>query len=41
MDLEIIILREVTERQISYDITYTGTLKNDTNECTGKKESDS
>ena len=27
MDLEIIILSEVTERQISYDITYTRNLK--------------
>ena len=34
LDLEIIILREVRERQMSYDITYTWNLKkqNDTNE---------
>ena len=32
MDLKIIILSEVRERQISYDITYMWNLKNDTNE---------
>ena len=32
MDLKIIILSEVRERQISYDITYMWNLKYDTNE---------
>ena len=33
MDLEIIILSEVTQRQVSYDIAYMlNLLKNDTNE---------
>ena len=32
MDLEIIILSEVSQRQISYDITYMWNLKYDTNE---------
>ena len=32
MDLEIIILNEVRQRQISYDITYGWNLKNNTNE---------
>ena len=32
MDLEIIILSEVRQRQISYDITYMWNLKCDTNE---------
>ena len=41
MDLEITILGEVTERQISYDITCIRNLKKDTNECTCKTESDS
>ena len=30
MDLEIIILSEVSQRNISYDITYMKNLKNDT-----------
>ena len=34
MDLEIIILNEVTVRQIPYDITYMWNLKYDTNNCT-------
>ena len=42
MDLEIITLREVRERQISYDITYTwNDTKNDTNELIYKTEIDS
>jgi len=32
MELEIIILSEVRERQIPYDITYMGNLKQNTNE---------
>ena len=32
VDLEIIILSEVRQRQTSYDITYMWNLKNDTNE---------
>ena len=32
MDLEIIILSEVTQRQILYDITYLWNLKNNENE---------
>ena len=41
MDLEIIILSEVRERQISYDITYMWNLNNfvnDTDELTDKTE---
>ena len=42
MDLEIIILSEVRERQIPYDITYMWNLKkNDTNEVIYKTETDS
>ena len=41
MDLETIILREVRERQISYDITYMCNLKYDTNELIYKTETDS
>ena len=41
MDLEIIILNEVRERQISYDITYMWSLKNDTDELIYKTEVDS
>ena len=40
MDLEIIILSEVNQRQISYDITYMCNLKNDTNELIYKTETD-
>ena len=32
MDLEIVILSEASQRQISYDITYMWNLKYDTNE---------
>ena len=32
MDLKTIILSEVSQRQISYEITYMGNLKNDRNE---------
>ena len=38
MDLEIIILSEVSQRQISYGITYMCKLKNDTNELTKQKQ---
>ena len=42
MDLEIIILSEVRERQISYDITYMWNLKKDgTNELIYKTEIES
>ena len=41
MGLEIIILREVRQRQIPYDITYMWNLKNDTNELIYKAETDS
>ena len=41
MDLKIIILNEVRERRISYDITYMWNLKSDTNEFTYKTETDS
>ena len=43
MDLEIIILSEMSERerQIPYDITYIGNLKYDTNELIYKTETDS
>ena len=40
IDLEIIILNEVGERQI-YDSTYMWNLKNDTDELTYKTETDS
>ena len=36
MDLEIIMLSEVKERLISYDITYVWNIKNNTNGCTYK-----
>ena len=32
MDLKMIILSEINQRQIPYDITYTWNLKNDTNQ---------
>ena len=38
MDLEIIILSEVHQRQISHDITSTWNLKKDTNELNGKQK---
>ena len=43
MDLEIIILSEVSQRQISYDITYMWNLKKkkDINEFTSKTGVDS
>ena len=41
MDLEIIILSEVSQRQISYDITYMWNLKYDKNELIYKTETDS
>ena len=41
MYLEIIILSELRERQISYHIPYMWNLKNDTNELTYKTEIDS
>ena len=41
MDLEIITVSEVRERQISYDITYMWNLKYDTNELIYKTETDS
>ena len=41
MDLEITILTEVSQRQISYDITYIWNLKNDRNELIYKTERDS
>ena len=40
-DLENIILSEVRERQILYDITYMWNLKNNTNESIYKTETDS
>ena len=40
-DLEIIILSEVSQRQISYDTTYMWNLKYDTNELIYKTEIDS
>ena len=41
MDMEIIALREVRQRQIAYDITYMQNLKSNTNESTCKTERDS
>ena len=41
MDLKIIILSEVGQRQISYDIAYMWNLKYDTNELIYKTETDS
>ena len=41
MDLELIILYEIRERQIPYDITYMWNLKYDTNELIYKTETDS
>ena len=41
MDLEIIILSEVSQRQISCDITYMWNLKYDTEELIYKTETDS
>ena len=39
--LKLIILSELSQRQISYDITYMWNLKNDTNELIYKTEIDS
>ena len=39
IDLEIIILSEIKQRQISYDITYMWNLKYDTNEHIYETES--
>ena len=41
MDIEIVTLSEVRERQIPYDITYMCNLKYDTNEHIYKTETDS
>lgn len=41
MDMEIIALREVRQRQISYAISYMQNLKSNTNESTCKTERDS
>ena len=41
MDLEIIILSEVRQRQIPHDIPYTWNLKYETNELIYKTETDS
>ena len=38
MDLEIIILSEVSERQTSYDITYMWNIKKDTNELIAEQK---
>ena len=40
MDLEIILLSEVSQMQISYDITYMQNTKNDTNESIYNTEID-
>ena len=40
IDIEIIMLSEVSQRQILYDIVYMWNLKNDTNELTYKTEID-
>ena len=41
MDLEILILSEISERQMLYDITYMWNLKNNTNKLIYKTERDS
>ena len=41
MDLEIIILSEVSQKEIPYDITYMWNLKYDTNEFIYETETDS
>ena len=41
MDLEIVMLSEVNQRQIPCDITYMWNLKYDTNELTYETETDS
>ena len=40
MDLEIIILNEIRQRQIQYDITYLWNLNYDTNELIYETETD-
>ena len=40
MNLEIIMLSKISQRQIPYDITYMWNLKYDTNELTYKTEID-
>ena len=40
IDLEILILSEVSQRQIPYDIAYMWNQKNDTNELIYKREID-
>ena len=41
VELEIVILSEVSQRQISYDITYLKNLRNGTNELIYETETDS
>ena len=41
MDLENVVLREVRQRQISYDLTYKWNLKKGTNELIYKTDIDS
>ena len=41
MDLEIVILSEASQRQISYDITYMWNLKYDTNQHIYETKTDS
>ena len=41
MDLETVILSEVSQREILYDITYMWNFKNDTNELNYKTETNS
>ena len=41
MDLENVVLREVRQRQISYDLTYKWNLKKGTNELIYKTDKDS
>ena len=41
MELEIIMLSEIRQRQILYDVTYMWNLKNDTKELIDRREADS
>ena len=41
MDLEAIMLSEISQRQIQYELTYMWNLKNSTNELIYKTETDS
>ena len=41
VDLEIMILSEISQRQILYDVTYMWNLKNDTKELIDRREADS